>query len=157
MSDSARATSNYISVQEADFDQQHEYLELTNHNQHDGAVVTFVGMVRNRNEGKQVLALTLEHYPGMTEKCLDEIATEARNRWAVGQVRIIHRIGTLSLGQQIVYVGVAAKHRKAAFHAAEFIMDYLKTKAPFWKKEQTTEGEHWVQAKMSDQAEADNW
>jgi molybdopterin synthase catalytic subunit len=143
---------NEIRVQTNDFDQQQQYLLLTNGNEQDGVVVTFVGLVRNKNEGKQVLSLTLEHYPGMTEKSLNAIADEARKKWDVGQIRIIHRVGTLALGEQIVYVGVAATHRKAAFHAAEFVMDFLKTKAPFWKKELTTDGEYWVEAKASDQA-----
>ena len=146
-----------VQVQAEDFNQQQQYLSLTQDNEKDGAVVTFVGLVRNRNEGKQVVCLTLEHYPGMTEKSLNAIANEAREKWGVGQIRIIHRIGELALGEQIVYVGVAAKHRKAAFHAAEFIMDFLKTKAPFWKKERTTDGEHWIEAKASDQAAADKW
>lgn len=148
---------NMISVQTDDFDQQQYYLSLTENNEQDGAVVTFVGLVRDRNEGKQVLSLTLEHYPGMTERSLNDIANKAREKWGVGQIRITHRVGTLALGEQIVYVGVAAKHRKAAFHAAEFIMDFLKTSAPFWKKEQTIDGEHWIEAKASDQAAADQW
>jgi molybdopterin synthase catalytic subunit len=152
-----KVSLNYISVQTDDFDQNDQYLSLTQHNEKDGAVVTFVGLVRDRNEGKHVLSLTLEHYPGMTEKSLNAIADEARQKWGVGNIRIIHRIGKLALGDQIVYVGVAAKHRKSAFHAAEFVMDFLKTKAPFWKKEQTSEGEHWIEAKDSDQKEADNW
>jgi molybdopterin synthase catalytic subunit len=148
---------NYIKVQEADFDQQQQYLSLTANNEQDGAVVTFVGLVRDRNEGKQVVSLTLEHYPGMTEKSLEEIADEAREKWGVGQIRIIHRVGKLSLGEQIVYVGVAAKHRRAAFHAAEFVMDFLKTRAPFWKKESTVDGDRWIEAKTSDQVAADQW
>ncbi len=158
MSDNTNASLlNTISVQADDFDQQTQYRLLTENNEQDGAVVIFVGLVRDRNEGRQVISLTLEHYPGMTEKSLNDIANQAREKWGVGQIRIIHRIGTLALGEQIVYVGVAAKHRKAAFHAAEFVMDFLKTRAPFWKKERTVDGEHWIEAKDSDQAAADKW
>lgn len=109
----------------------------------DGAVVTFTGKVRNHNLGDSVKALTLEHYPGMTEKALAEIVDEARNRWPLGRVTVIHRIGELWPGDEIVFVGVTSAHRSSAFEAGQFIMDYLKTRAPFWKREATPEGDRW--------------
>ncbi|WP_261641591.1 molybdopterin synthase catalytic subunit MoaE [Erwinia mallotivora] len=123
----------------------------------DGAVVTFTGKVRNHNLGDKVAALTLEHYPGMTEKALAAIVAEARQRWAVQCVMVIHRTGELFPGEEIVLVGVSAAHRSGAFAAAEFIMDQLKTRAPFWKREATTEGERWVTARDSDQQAAARW
>ena len=123
----------------------------------DGAVVTFTGKVRNHNLGDHVSALTLEHYPGMTEKALAEIVEEARERWALQRVSVIHRVGALFPGDEIVFVGVSAAHRGAAFASAEFIMDYLKTRAPFWKREATPEGDRWVEARDSDQQAADRW
>lgn len=124
----------------------------------DGAVVTFTGKVRTqRLDGQQVSALTLEHYPGMTEKSLTEIVHQAREYWAVQRVCVIHRTGELVAGDDIVFVGVSSTHRAAAFAAAEFIMDHLKTRAPFWKRETTAEGTHWVQAKKSDEQAARRW
>ncbi len=123
----------------------------------DGAVVTFTGKVRNHNLGESVSALTLEHYPGMTEKALGDIITEARSRWPLQRVTVIHRVGPLFPGDEIVFVGVTSAHRGMAFDAAEFIMDYLKTKAPFWKREATTEGERWVESRDSDHAAANRW
>lgn len=123
----------------------------------DGAVVTFTGKVRNHNLGADVSTLTLEHYPGMTEKALAEIVAEARGRWALQRVTVIHRIGAMYPGDEIVFVGVSAAHRGMAFEAAEFIMDYLKTRAPFWKREATPEGERWVAARDSDHQAADRW
>lgn len=148
---------DYISVQEQDFDQQAEYQALIRDNPGDGAVVTFTGLVRNQNQGKRILSLTLEHYPAMTKKSLEQIVQQARSRWPLGRVRLIHRIGRLELGQQIVFVGVSSTHRQAAFEACEYIMDYLKTRAPFWKKEQTEEGDHWVEARDSDHHQAGRW
>ena len=113
----------------------------------DGAVVTFTGKVRNHNLGDSVKALTLEHYPGMTEKSLAAIVEEARGRWPLGRVTVIHRIGEMWPGEEIVFVGVTSAHRGSAFAAGEFIMDYLKTKAPFWKREATPEGERWVESR----------
>lgn len=113
----------------------------------DGAVVTFTGKVRNHNLGDSVKALTLEHYPGMTEKALAEIVDEARNRWPLGRITVIHRIGELWPGDEIVFVGVTSAHRSSAFEAGQFIMDYLKTRAPFWKREATPEGDRWVEAR----------
>ncbi len=123
----------------------------------DGAIVTFTGKVRNHNAGDSVATLTLEHYPSMTEKVLAEIAEEARERWALQRIVIIHRVGCLAPGEQIVLVGVSSAHRNNAFAAAEFIMDILKTKAPFWKREATPQGERWLEAKDSDQHAAERW
>ncbi|WP_038198383.1 molybdopterin synthase catalytic subunit MoaE [Xenorhabdus bovienii] len=123
----------------------------------DGAVVTFTGKVRNYNLGDSVKALTLEHYPGMTEKMLQVIIDEARQRWPLQRISVIHRIGELYPGEEIVFVGVTSAHRSMAFTAAEFIMDYLKTRAPFWKKESLVEGERWVATRESDQEAAGRW
>ena len=146
-----------ISVHCEDFDFAEEYQKLIKDNKSDGAVVTFVGLVRDFNEGSSVNGLFLEHYPGMTENSLKEISSQAKERWSLGRVRIIHRIGQLELGEQIVFVGVTSMHRKSAFEACEFIMDYLKTQAPFWKKETTQDGDRWIEAKQSDQQQADKW
>lgn len=146
-----------ISVQTQDFSLADEYQKLSDDNVTDGAIVTFVGMVRDFNDGSDVVGLYLEHYPGMTEQCLTDIAAQASERWEIGRVRVIHRVGQLSLGDQIVFVGVTSKHRQSAFEACQFIMDYLKTQAPFWKKETTQEGARWVEAKQSDQDKADAW
>jgi molybdopterin synthase catalytic subunit len=123
----------------------------------DGAVVTFTGKVRNHNLGDNVSALTLEHYPGMTEKALNEIVAEARSRWPLQRISLIHRIGAMYPGDEIVFVGVTSAHRSMAFDAAEFIMDYLKTRAPFWKREATEQGDRWVDARDSDQQAAKRW
>lgn len=123
----------------------------------DGAVVTFTGKVRNHNLGDNVRALRLEHYPGMTEKALAEIVDEARQRWPVQRMTVVHRIGELFPGDEIVLVGVSGAHRGAAFSAAEFIMDQLKTRAPFWKQEATPEGDRWVDSRDSDRQAADRW
>lgn len=149
--------SDYISIQPEDFSLSHEVSLLEQDNTTDGAVVTFTGRVRNKNEGLQVSALTLEHYPGMTEKSLAKILHTARQRWQIGRIRVIHRIGKLNIGEQIVFVGVSSMHRQDAFSAAEFIMDYLKVQAPFWKKEVTEQGEKWLDAKQSDQHKAQHW
>ncbi|GKX54308.1 molybdopterin synthase catalytic subunit [Leminorella grimontii] len=123
----------------------------------DGAVVTFTGKVRNHNLGDSVSALTLEHYPGMTEKSLAEIVVAARERWPLQRVSVNHRVGELFPGDEIVFVGVTSAHRGSAFDAAEFIMDYLKTKAPFWKREATQEGDRWVESRDSDREAAERW
>ncbi|MFV9667751.1 molybdopterin synthase catalytic subunit MoaE [Pantoea sp. ARC607] len=123
----------------------------------DGAVVTFTGKVRNHNLGDNVAALTLEHYPGMTEKALQEIVDAARERWPLQRVTVIHRVGELFPGDEIVLVGVTSAHRGSAFSAAEFIMDYLKTRAPFWKREATEQGDRWVDARDSDHQAARRW
>ena len=133
-----------------------EYVWLAERDE-DGAVVTFTGKVRNHNLGDSVKALTLEHYPGMTEKALTEIVEEARGRWPLGRVTVIHRIGELWPGDEIVFVGVTSAHRSSGFEATEFIMDYLKTRAPFWKREATPEGDRWVEARDSDKQAAGRW
>lgn len=145
-----------ISIQEHDFSVSEEYLYLTENN-HDGAIVTFSGRVRDLNLGDDVVGLTLEHYPEMTEKVLIEIANEAKLRWQLSLVRIIHRVGVLGVGDQIVFVGISSPHRKDAFAACEFIMDQLKTRAPFWKKEQLINESRWVESKESDDIAAKSW
>lgn len=139
-----------IQVQTDDFDQGAEYHELAQGSD-AGAVVTFVGRVRDFAGSDQ--SMWLEHYPDMTEKVLAELVERARHNWPLIRVTIIHRIGHLAPGDQIVFVGVSSAHRKAAFAASEFLMDFLKTQAPFWKRE----GDRWVEAKDSDQAAADAW
>lgn len=146
----------YIGVQTGNFSVGEQYQWLAQCDS-DGAVVTFTGKVRNHNLGDNVAALTLEHYPGMTEKALNNIVEEARERWPLQRVSVIHRVGTLQPGEEIVFVGVTSAHRDAAFQSAEFIMDYLKTKAPFWKKETLPENERWVEAKESDEVSAKRW
>ncbi|MDW8848331.1 molybdopterin synthase catalytic subunit MoaE [Erwinia sp. MMLR14_017] len=145
-----------IRVGAAPFDMGEEYRWLAACDE-DGAVVTFTGKVRNHNLGDNVSALTLEHYPGMTEKALAEIVAEARERWPMQRVTVIHRIGELFPGDEIVMVGVSGAHRAGAFAAAEFIMDYLKTRAPFWKREATPEGDRWVESRDSDHHSAARW
>lgn len=147
--------SDLISVQTQDFDMAKEYQALLNPS--DGAVVTFVGLVRDFNQGNQVKGLTLEYYPGMTEKALNDIVSQAKQKWPLGHVRVIHRVGELNLSEQIVFVGVSSKHREAAFSAAQFIMDFLKNNAPFWKKENTTTGNRWVQAEVKDVIAQQKW
>lgn len=146
-----------ISIQTHDFNFADEVALLEHENAIDGAVVTFTGRVRNQNNGNHVIGLTLEHYPGMTEKSLEKIIAIAKERWNIGRVKVIHRIGALDIGEQIVFVGVTSKHRQDAFAANEFIMDFLKVEAPFWKKERTNEGELWLEAKNSDKAKAKEW
>ncbi|WP_297482373.1 molybdopterin synthase catalytic subunit MoaE [uncultured Photobacterium sp.] len=145
-----------ILVQHEDFSVADEYAKLADGNE-AGAVVTFIGKVRDFNQGDVVTGLSLEHYPGMTEKALQEIIVQARSRWPLLQTRVIHRVGDLELGDQIVFVGVTSAHRGAAFEACEFIMDYLKTRAPFWKKEQTPSESRWVDARETDNSAADRW
>jgi len=150
-----------IAIQTNDFSLSDEVALLEKDNLTDGAVVTFTGRVRNNNNGNSVTTLTLEHYPGMTEKSLAKIIMQAKERWQIGRVKVIHRIGELNIGDQIVFVGVTSKHRQDAFAANEFIMDYLKVKAPFWKKEKITDegktSENWLDAKNSDTDKADLW
>lgn len=146
-----------ISIQEDDINLSDEVDSLEIHNNEDGAVVTFSGRVRNVNLGKNVGGLFLEHYPGMTEKSLEKIVEQAKQQWTIGRVTIIHRIGQLLVGDQIVFVGVTSKHRKEAFAACEFIMDYLKVQAPFWKKELSNGAESWLDAKQSDKDKAQDW
>ncbi len=146
-----------ISVQTEDFDAGREMAAVRAGNPKVGAVASFVGVVRDLNEGSGVASLTLEHYPGMTEKALAGIVAEAQARWEVLDCCVIHRTGRLEPTDQIVFVAVASGHRGDAFSACEFIMDYLKTRAPFWKKEQTPEGERWVDARSADDAAAGRW
>jgi len=122
-----------------------------------GAIANFVGLARDMNEGSGVAAMTLEHYAGMTEKALAKLVDEANARWTLLDVTVIHRVGRLLPGDPIVLVAVAGQHRGEAFAACEFIMDYLKTQAPFWKKEETSDGERWVEARASDDAAAARW
>lgn len=145
-----------ISVQFADFSLKHEAEALRLDNS-VGAIVTFSGLVRDMHDEQPVTGLFLEHYPGMTEKCLQAIAAEAQTRWSLQGLTIIHRIGELKAGDQIVFVGVCSAHRSAAFTACAFIMDYLKTRAPFWKKSLQANGEHWVDANTSDEAASERW
>ncbi len=155
MAQTTNHTSIKVQIEDFDFSKEVDYLEENNST--DGAVVTFIGRVRDNNEGLKVENLFLEHYSGMTEKCLADIVLKAREQWQIGNVSVIHRYGQLNIGDKIVFVGVTSKHRKDAFSAAEFIMDYLKVSAPFWKKEQTEQGERWLDAKNNDQLEADKW
>ena len=142
-----------VRVQENDFDPTTELDVLSAGRDDIGALVSFIGLVR----GGDVAEMTLEHYPGMTEKALEEIEREARKRWPLQGVTIIHRVGPLAPGARIVFVATASPHRGAAFEAAEFIMDFLKTLAPFWKKEATSEGARWVDARETDDAAAARW
>ena len=144
-----------VKVQSEDFDAGALTRALSAGRTDIGAVATFVGLVRGAADGVQ--EMTLEHYPGMTEKALAEIADEACQRWHLMAVSVVHRVGALLPGEQIVYVGVAAAHRSEAFAACEFVMDYLKTRAPFWKKEQTAQGGHWVDARDTDDEAAARW
>ncbi|MBI5861267.1 MAG: molybdopterin synthase catalytic subunit MoaE [Rhodocyclales bacterium] len=150
-----------VSVQEADFDAGAEMAALAAGRVDVGAVASFIGYVRadklHGDTPGQVATLTLEHYPGMTEKALAAIVDEAKDRWDVFGVRVIHRVGRLLPGAQIVFVAVSSAHRGDAFAACEFIMDYLKTRAPFWKKEETPEGGRWVDARETDDAAAERW
>lgn len=146
-----------VSVQAEDFDVGAEVAALSAERNEVGAVATFVGLVRDVSGGSSVGAMTLEHYPGMTEKSLEEIVEQACTRWSLYGVRVIHRFGRLEPGDRIVFVGVAGAHRGETFAACEFIMDYLKTRAPFWKLEETPEGAHWVDARDSDDSAAARW
>ncbi|VVP77952.1 Molybdopterin synthase catalytic subunit [Pseudomonas fluorescens] len=146
-----------IRVQQEAFDPGHEVNAMHAANVGVGAVVGFVGYVRDFNDGREVAGMFLEHYPGMTEKALGKIVDEAAGRWPLLKVEVLHRIGALEPGEPIVFVGVASAHRQAAFDACNFIMDYLKTRAPFWKKETTGNGPRWVEGKASDQEAAGRW
>ncbi|ERS86272.1 MULTISPECIES: molybdopterin synthase catalytic subunit MoaE [unclassified Halomonas] len=146
-----------IRVQQAPFDAGEEQRALLAGRTDIGAVVSFTGLVRDFNERPEVAALTLEHYPGMTEAALAAIVDEARERWPLDGVSVIHRVGRLAPGDPIVLVVVASAHRRAAFEACDFIMDYLKTRAPFWKKEHASDGDYWVSERDSDHADARRW
>ena len=161
------AASISVSVQEADFDVGAEIAALSAGRDDVGAVASFVGLVRadklndekvdGEHTAAAVHAMTLEHYPGMTEKSLEAIVAEAATRWEFFAARVIHRVGRLLPGERIVFVAVASAHRSEAFAACEFIMDYLKTRAPFWKKEDTPAGGRWVDARDSDDSAAARW
>ncbi len=146
-----------IRVQAEQFDPGFEVNALHAANVGIGAVVSFVGYVRDFNEGRDVSGMFLEHYPGMTEKALGKIVHEAEQRWPLLRLEVLHRVGALEPGEPIVFVGVASAHRQAAFEACDFVMDYLKTRAPFWKKENTSEGPKWVEGRASDKAAAGRW
>ncbi len=146
-----------VSVQEADFDFKHEHAQLVSGDKGVGAVVAFIGMVRDLNLADDVVALELEHYPGMTEKSLMRIAEQAVQRWSLQAARIVHRIGKMYPGDQIVMVLTASAHRGDAYEANQFMMDYLKTEAPFWKKEWTPKGPRWIEARDSDDHAAEKW
>ena len=146
-----------IRIQEADFDLSTEITNLRKGDLQVGAVVSFLGTVRDMNEGSEVYSMTLEHYPGMTEKALEAIVSQAKARWDIRDTLIIHRVGPLKPEDQIVLVAVTSAHRAEAFAACEFMMDYLKTAAPFWKKEETTDGGRWVDARVADDAAMARW
>jgi molybdopterin synthase catalytic subunit len=146
-----------VRVQQHDFDVGAEIAALRAGDARVGAVATFVGTVRDVNDGSGVSTLTLEHYPGMTERALEDIVAQARSRWDVLECLVVHRVGELRPLDQIVLVVVTSAHRGEAFAACEFVMDYLKTKAPFWKKESTPRGERWVEARASDDDAASRW
>ena len=146
-----------VRVQTEDFDVGAEILKLRQGNPKIGALASFIGLVRDINDNAEVAGMTLEHYPGMTEKALQAIVDEAKRRWDIADVLVIHRIGTLRPTDQIVLVAASSPHRRDAFAACEFIMDYLKTQAPFWKKEQTPTGTRWVEARASDEEAAQRW
>jgi len=149
--------NSLIRIQEADFDLSTELTNLRKGDLQVGAVVSFLGTVRDMNEGSQVKGMTLEHYPGMTEKALQAMIDQAKSRWDIRNTLVIHRIGPLIPEDQIVLVAVTSAHRGEAFAACEFIMDYLKTAAPFWKKEETPEGARWVDARVTDEAAMARW
>ena len=146
-----------VRIQEADFDLGAELAALRAGDTRIGALASFVGLVRDINDGSHVSEMTLEHYPGMTEKALEEIVTEAKSRWDIYGALVIHRVGPLQPCDQIVLVAVTSAHRGEAFAACEFIMDYLKTAAPFWKKEDTPEGGRWVDARVTDETAMSRW
>jgi molybdopterin synthase catalytic subunit len=146
-----------VRIQEEDFDVSEELASLRAGDARIGAIASFVGIVRDLNDASQVSTLTLEHYPGMTEKALLQIVDDAKQRWDIVDALVVHRVGTLRPTDQIVLVAVASAHRGESFAACQFIMDYLKTRAPFWKKEQTPEGERWVEARASDEDAAARW
>jgi molybdopterin synthase catalytic subunit len=150
-------SDSQVSIQTADFDLSAEVARLRASDARVGAVCAFVGTVRDRSDGQSVSTMELEHYPGMTEKAIEAMMDEARRRFDLFGVRVIHRIGLLQPQDQIVLVAVTSAHRGESFQACEFLMDYLKTQAPFWKKEQTPEGARWVDARVSDDAALARW
>ena len=148
---------SFVSVRPQDFDLSEEVGRLRAQSLQTGAIASFVGLVRDINDGQQVATMELEHYAGMTESSIEDIIQQASSRWQLLGARVIHRIGRLSPSDQIVLVAVSSMHRADAFAACEFIMDFLKTRAPFWKKELTPQGERWVDAKSTDDAAAQRW
>jgi len=146
-----------VRIQHEDFDAGAEIARMRAGDPRIGAVASFVGVARDRNDGAAVSTLALEHYPGMTEKAIEAIVGQARSRWNVADILVIHRVGTLRPLDQIVLVVATSSHRGDAFAACEFVMDYLKTEAPFWKKESTPAGERWVDARESDEAARRRW
>ena len=146
-----------VSIQTEDFDLSAEVARLRANEKGVGAVCTFVGTVRDRNDGQSVSTMELEHYPGMTEKAIEQMIDEAFKRFDIFGARVIHRVGLLQPLDQIVLVAVTSAHRGESFQACEFLMDYLKTQVPFWKKEQTPEGARWVDARVSDDAALAKW
>jgi molybdopterin synthase catalytic subunit len=146
-----------VAIQTADFDVAAEIAALRAGDPGVGAVCSFIGTVRDRNDGSDVSAMELEHYPGMTEKAIEGMIDEAMGRFDIRAARVIHRVGPLQVRDQIVLVVVTSSHRGESFQACEFLMDYLKTQAPFWKKERTPEGERWVDARVADDAALERW
>lgn len=146
-----------VSIQPQDFDLSTEVAALRAGDARVGAVCTFIGTVRDRSDGQSIRTMELEHYPGMTEKAIEAMIEQARQRFDLVGARVIHRIGLLQPEDQIVLVAVSSAHRGEAFQACEFLMDYLKTQAPFWKKEQTPDGARWVDARVSDDAALARW
>jgi molybdopterin synthase catalytic subunit len=146
-----------VRIQTQDFDAGAEIAALRRNRPEVGAIASFIGVCRDANDGAAVTKMTLEHYPGMTERALENIVAEAKSRWNVMEVLVVHRVGELKPADQIVLVVVTGAHRGEAFSACEFIMDYLKTRAPFWKKEETPQGERWVEARSSDDQAAERW
>ena len=146
-----------VRVQQEDFDIGRELEALTRGRNDVGGLASFVGLVRDANDGHAIQGMTLEHYPGMTEKALEDICAQAHERWDLIDTVVLHRVGRLEPGDRIVMVGVASAHRGEAFAACEFIMDYLKTQAPFWKREETPAGARWVEARASDDSAAGRW
>ena len=152
-----QTTAPRVRVQTADFDLQHEVASLRQGDARVGAVCAFIGTVRDRNDGSAVAGMELEHYPGMTERAIEAMIDEAHRRFDILGARVIHRVGPLLPQDQIVMVAVTSAHRGQSFQACEFLMDYLKTQAPFWKKEATPEGARWVDARVSDDAALARW
>ncbi|MEM6582437.1 MAG: molybdopterin synthase catalytic subunit MoaE [Pseudomonadota bacterium] len=146
-----------VSVQTEDFDAACLQRELLSASNKEGAVVTFTGYVRSENAGQCISGLLLEHYSGMTERSILHILNQAAERWPIAAASVVHRVGLLGVGDQIVWVGVSSAHREAAFSACEFVMDYLKNEAPFWKKESTAKGDRWVEARATDEERARRW
>ena len=146
-----------VVIQTQDFDLQAEIAALRGEDARVGAVCSFIGTVRDRNDGSAVASMELEHYPGMTEKAIEAMIDEAHRRFDILGARVIHRVGLLQPTEQIMMVAVTSAHRGESFQACEFLMDYLKTQAPFWKKEDTPEGARWVDARVSDDQAAERW